>query len=899
LNDLNPEDIASVDILKGASAAALWGTRAANGVIIITTKKGSSQEGKLNVNFKTSYSMDKLYLTHDLTNNWGTGTLMQYRFTPPSGYSWGDYIPGRTGGADAEISTVGAPGYNGYFEAPDGTKFYAIANGTAAAPHGGKNSTQTYDYRDLYFKTGNYWDNSISVSGGNRDGNFLLSVSNLDQNGIVKNHSNYQRTTIRINAERRLAKMFRASSNLSYSKIKSDRVQMGSNTSGLYLGGLRTSPDFNAAYYKGTYVSASGLSNLNRQRAYRNPLGASTSSVYDNPLWMMENNLSNTNVDRFIGGAELGFDPVSWLNVTGRVGLDHYTDKRKDKFHPYASTIPGGRLTLQSLSETQVNADLFGRGSFKLGNEIDLSAIVGINLNNRIFTNFGGTATTFIITEDIPDDLSNAAPENRLPFNSFTQIRTSALYSTATLGVKDMLYVTLTGRGEYASTFGRDNNKPFFYPSADVAWNFSKLLPESNLFSFGKLRAAYGSVGVQPGPYNTVTYFAQGGYGESWGPTLTAGAYGGGYTESSVKGNPNIKPERKSEIELGTDLRFISNRLSFSATYFQNKSTDVILPITTAPSTGFTNQIANAASLQNKGVELDLSGDIIKAGDFTWNTSLNWTRYRNKVTDLAGSTSIFLAGFAGTSSRAVEGQPIGVLWGNGFERDDAGDLVLDVRGFPQQTQQEQVLADPNPSWKGGLGNTLKFKGLSLYFLFDMTFGGKIWAGTSGIMNHFGRSKETDILTTVSGAEAASLAVYGSQTATIATKYPANPDGTYTFRGRVSNFGGPDVALEQGWYTSLGGGFGPVGELFMRDQTNYRLRELTLSYSIPSSIVKKSKLGSIDLSFTGRNLWIDGPDVNIIGNDPETNLTGASNGRGLEYFNNPSTRSYVFTLRINY
>lgn len=899
LNDLNPDDIASVEILKGASAAALWGTRAANGVIIVTTKKGSSTEGKIDISYSSTYSLDKVYLTHNLTNNWGSGTNMQYRFVPPAGYSWGDYIPDRAGGEDAYITNPEAEGYQGYFEAPDGTQFYAIPDGTAADPHGGKNSRETYNYEDYLFKTGSYWDNSLSLSGGDADGNFYLSLSNLSQQGVIQTNSDYKRTTVRFNGARQFNQVIRLSTNFGYSRVASNRVQMGSNVSGLYLGGLRTSPDFNSNYFVGTYYAPNGLIYEDRQRAYRNPLGARTRSIYDNPLWMMRNVTDRSEVDRFLGNFEMELSPLDWFTLTTRVGIDNYADRRETFFDPLSSANLNGFLGLETIRETQINADIFGRSTFTLTDAIDLTALVGMNFNNRQFDLIDGEVKNFIIQQgNIPIDLGNGAAENINADNDFSQVRTAALYSTLDFSLADMVFVNLTGRAESASTFGDAAQSTFFYPSASVAWQFTELLPKSNVLSFGKLRAGFGTVGVQPQPYFTRTYYEVAQYEESWGPTLDASAYGGGYTEDNVQGNPELKPERKTEVEVGTDLRFFNDRISLGATYFANKTVDALLFVATAPSTGFTSRYTNAGSLQNRGVELDLGVNIISSNNLNWSINGNWSRYRNKVTDLAGTTSLFLNGFTGTSSRAVLNQPIGVLWGGDFQRDDAGELILDSNGFPQAATEESVIGDPNPDWKAGIGSTLNIKNFSLNVLFDMTVGGDIWAGTHGVLNHFGRSLETDVLTTVSAADAANVVNVTGQP--IAEVYPANADGSYTFRGSLQDFGGGDVALDQAWYSSTGGGFGPVSSQFIYSATNYRLRELSLSYSINSEGFRNAtKLSSVEFSVTGRNLFIWGPDVDVIGNDPETNLTGPSNGRGLDYFNNPATRSFLFSVRINY
>lgn len=897
LNDINPEDIASVEILKGASAAAVWGTRAANGVIVITTKKGSAGQGKINVSFKSTLSMDQLYLSQPLQENYGGGVFGLYRFTPPGGLSWGDKIADRKGGADAQITAPNASGYAGYFQAEDGTKYYALANGTAANPHGGKNSKDVYDYRDQFFKTGYFTDNSLSISGGDPNGNFYLSLGDLNQTGIIKFNSNYRRTTARANAERRFNPYVKVGTTFGYTKTTSDRVQQGSNLSGLYLGGLRTPADFNVFPYVGTFYAPNGEIFPNRQRAYRNPIGASTRSVYDNPIWTQKNVRSTTDVDRFIGKFEMTLSPVKWLDVVSRVGIDSYVDSRRDFWPAISSDSPGGALALNAIRETQTDVQVFGNARHQINNNLNLNAIVGINLNNRIFKNTSGVARSFILADNpAPDDITNAQPTNKAPGYGFSQQRTAAVYATANLGYRDFLFLNLTGRAESASSFGKQTARTFFYPAADLAFQFTEALPnlkDNEMLSFGKLRLSYGEVGVQPPPYNTLTYYGPGGYGESWGPSLDALAYGnGGYAESTVLGNPAIQPERKRELEAGLDLRFLNDRFSLSGTYFQNRTQAAILSVATAPSTGFTSRTGNAAEISNKGIELDLGANILQGDGLNWNINANWTRYRNLVNSLSGTESLFLAGFAGTSSRAVEGYPLGVLWGGDFLRDGSGKLVLSDRGFPQAAGQESVIGDPNPDFKMGIGNTFSYKGLSLYVLWDMQVGGQMWGGTRGVLSYFGRSDLT-------GNEATAprdIFVYNTDNDQYGDVNGVIKSGT-VFRGNLADFGAGPVALTESWYKDIGGGFGPVASQFIEKADWQRLREVTLSYSLKSPGFRaKTRLSSIDFSLTGRNLLIITP---FVGNDPETNLTGTTNGRGLDYFNNPNTRSVLFTVRINY
>jgi len=920
LNDLNPNDIESIEVLKGASASALWGSRAANGVIMITTKKGSSNAGKVNITYSGSYSNDQVLVKHPMQRTWGQGASGYYYtnvlgdglFGSATGmpYSFGDKISDRTGGADNVVSDPNDPRYVGYFETPDGKKIYPVATSDfdpAGNVHGGKNSRDTYDQYNSIFGNGHYWDQNVSLSGGDKSGNFYLSLGDINQQGIVKNNSDYRRSSVKFNAEKAFNNVVKINTNFTYSRVVSSRIQQGSNLNGLFLGALRSAPDFDNSYYQGSYVNASGLAFVNRQRSYRNQIGRRADPAYDNPVWVMNNNRDRSEVDRFVASTQLDITPTDWLILTARAGVDHYSN-RLQTFFPVnsAGTNNTGSLQLQTPRETQFNADFFARGNWKVGNVLDLGALVGANMNQRSSDNVGGTTNTFIITSDVPLNLNNAISTNRVPFNSFTQQRTGAVYGTLNAGYKGQLFLNMTGRAESASTYGRAQSPTYFYPSADVAWQFTKSFGMTGkALSFGKLRAGFGKVATQPTPYNTATYYGSSAYGESWGSVVNSSAYGGGYEQSSILGNSGLRPEVKTEIEFGGDFRFMQDRINLGVTYFTNNVKDVLLPVSLAASTGFTNRTANAAALQNRGVEIELNGDVIRAGDFRWNLYSNWSRIRNKVTDLSGTSSLFLAGFTGTSSRAVLGQPVGVLWGVDFLRDEKGTLTLDANGFPQSGNVEQVIGNPNPEWRGGIGSTFSYKGFTLNVLFEHSHGGQIWGGTRGAMYNFGTHADTDHEVTISAADAgvlrnysgSTIANYGTTAASFGYPYHPNPDGSYNIRGYITDFGGGKVVVDEAWYTGLGSGFGPVSSQFIESAQWTKLRELSLGYALKSDGFRKaSGLTSIDFTLTGRNLMMW---TNFKGNDPETNLTGPTNGRGLDYFNNPATRSWVFTVKINY
>ncbi len=886
LNDLNPDDIASIEVIKSASAAALWGSRAANGVIVITTKKGANSKGKVNISYNGTLSFDQVNKVPDLQTTFGQGT--QGKYTYNQARSWGDKISSRAGGADTYITS--GPGYTGYTEFADGTRRYRISQ---------KNSTDTYEHGKEVFQTGHYLENSLNLSGGNDRSNFFASYSNLNQEGIIRQNSDYKRNTFRVNASTMLTDRLQASANVTYSGIRSNRIQQGSNLGGIFLGGLRTPPDFNNEPSEGTYYDANGIPFPNRQVSFRNTNGSSTNPGFDNPLWTIGHNKSYSSVNRFLGNIELNYELTDWLALKGNIGVDTYADRRTDFVNAQSAITLGGSYREQYIVESQWNTNLYATAKKRFSEQFGGGIVLGFNYNSRDFNNVGAQAFGFIIP-NAPPNLANSDPTNRIPFNLASTIKTAAAFTDINVDFANQLFLNFTARAESASTFGPSAQSMFFYPSASAAWQFSQIIPDKSVLNFGKLRVSYGVVGRQPDPYLNLTQYLPTVFTESWGGTLVGANYGvGGYSISTTAGNPNIKPERKHEVEGGFDLRFFRDRVSFSATAFYNKTTDAILPVNVAPSAGFANIVGNAASIENKGLEFSLEPTWVKTSSgFTWSTSFIWSNYRNKVLSLSGAESVFLTGggFSDGSSRAVEGQPLGVLWGTKYDQTSTGAYVLDENGFPKLAPSEGVIGNPNPQYRMSVGNTFRYKGFTLYALFDMQAGGQMWNGTRGALVNYGVAKSTEAETTVSGTEAASIKTFDGATVATSGRATSNPDGSYTFRGTVGDFGGGKVALDQAWYTNTGGGFN-VNAPFVEKANWSRLREVTLSYTFNGAKFRSStKLNAITLGITGRNLLLWTPYTGI---DPETNLTGANNGRGIDYFQNPNTKSVLFKLSITY
>jgi TonB-linked SusC/RagA family outer membrane protein len=876
LNDINPNDIEDISVLKGASAAALWGTRALGGVILITTKSGKFNSD-MKVSFKSTLSIDRINRRYPLQTTFGQGD--NGVFDPRARDSWGDKIADRPGGPDI-FDTSG--------------EFFIDQEGNVYYPFLEKNSREVYDDQnfDQIFQNGHFLENNLSISGGNANSSMFFSLSDMNQEGIIRNSSDYRRSTIRFNSKHLFNDYISLKTSSTYARTRSNRIQRGANSSGLYLGLLRTPADFDNTGYRGDYFSGPDASPVpNRHRSYREYLGGDGTPVYNNPLWTINEQENLAKTDRFINSFELNVSPTNWIELIGRVGIDHYSEQRNEFYTP-GSAAGGFRAGLyeQSIATNTIfNMDYMARANRKITSDISADFLVGFNFNSRSRNVNGVNTVDFIQFTDVASpvrDKDNALPENVTTISSQGSERTAGVYGSANFSFFDQIYWNSTLRAESASTFGDGSDNTFFFPSTSIAWQFSEVGDMTNdFFSFGKLRMSYGEVGVQPARYNTANVFVSPSFGDTFGGDLNLGLYGnGGFVPNASRGNSALRPERKKEFEIGTDLRFLKNRLYFSATYFQNVTEDVLLDFPVANSRGYSNVYTNGAEIQNNGVELDLGYTVIQSEDFSWDVSAIYTRVRNEVTDLGGVESLNLGGLAAVSSRAVEGQPLGVLWGSRTLRDESGNMVFDELGFPVQDEVEGVIGDPNPDWQGSLISGIRYKKFKLSVLFETFQGADIYAGTKSVLYDLGRWGD-------------------SANEVTADRNLVESNGNVirigeTFRGDVYNFGAGDVALTEAWYNGDGGFFGNGNdELYVEDGSWTRLREINFSYLLNSGWFKK-KLGfsDIELSVTGRNLLLWTP---FEGNDPDTNLSGVSAARGIEYFNNPGTQSFIFSFQANF
>jgi len=892
LNDINPEDIESVSVIKGAAAAALYGTGAANGVLVINTKRGSKESKGWSFNVKTSLSVDRVNREWDKQDTWGQGydgiwygePGIGY-FVENTGFSFGDEIALRPGGNDTYDLT------GGYFETPDGRQIGPIVD---------KNSKTTYNQenRDAIFGDGYTWETNASFSfKGDRSSTFI-SISNLDQDGILKGASDYVRNTLKLNNDTDLTDKLKVKLSSTYSTSESNRVQTGSNLNGLYLGYLRSSPDFDIRDYKGTnYRISDGVTSVtpNSHRSYRRATGSyrtfnnETGSfsyaapTYNNPLWTINEQKNLNTVDRIVFSPELNYDIADNIKIIARYSIDFFQDNRTD-YWPAGSAGDGsnGLWGEDRITNKINNFNLFALGNTSITDQISLDYTVGYQATEESYRRLSAGETNFTNPDQVYLNTGNTTSENSNPDSYNALTRQNGGYAVLDFTIYDNILLQVSGRAESLSTL--PGAGVIFYPSGSLGYKLTDLI-NSDAVDFAKVRVSYGEVGIGANPYATSTVYGPGGIFSSWGDGLGGYLYGNPFTQSASRGNPNLKEERKSETEFGFDLRLFDNAITLNATYYQNETKDGIIALPIPGSSGFTTTLQNAAVITNKGLEFDVTARILRTNDFGISVNANYTQNRNLVVDLKGSAYSILNGFTSTSSGIAEGFPFAVLRSGVYETDASGNYVLNANGFPNAAAEKEIgVGDPNADFRAGFGINIYYKNLSLTSVIETSQGNDVWNGTYGVLNYFGIHQDTAIKT-VNDTGATIVNSAG-------TEIPAGA----TFRGYLEDFGGGPVAVDSEWWTTNGGGFGDVGEPFIMDGSWIKMREVSLSYNFTEAFVKDLGLTNLSLSVSGRNLFLWSA---IDGFDPENNLTGASRGRGLEYFSNPGTSSFLTTLRLQF
>ena len=853
--DINQNDIESISLLKGIAAQTLYGLRAANGVVLITTKKGRTGAPTVSVN--TTFQVNEISQVPDLQQEYAQGRPAggEYTYRGPEtreGFSWGP-----------RISSLE---YDGNFNP------YNRLGNIVPAGEGNGTAVKPFDHYD-FFVRGFLTDLNVSVRGGSEKVNYYLSAGKLDQSGVAPTEQ-FDKKSFRADVTAELSEKFEVSASGAYVNSGGQRVQRGSNISGIMLGLLRTTPTFDngnglsgrtAAGDRDTYGFIQDGEFV--QRSYR-------AGVYDNPYWTVAQNPSVDDVYRFTGRLSFDYLPFDWLTLRGRYSYDRYTDTRKAAQNVNSASNPQGRVFDDNISNEDITTNFFAIVDKNITEDLSFNGLIGYEnySNNFLQRNVLADGLT------IPGFFHVSNATTQITDEVVGRKKTDGVFADLKFGFKEMLFLNGSVRSDYSSALPEDDNNFISY-GVGGSFVFSELI-DSNIFSYGKLRASYGRTGNDAPIFATLTYYNGGSAGgdgfidNNEFPAFNTVAF----ERSGTLGSDNIRPEETTELEVGTELKFFNNRINFDFTYYDRQTVDQVINVDVAPAAGFNGRFVNAGEISNEGFEVGASFTPILTDSFKWNIDVNWTAYDSEVVKLADQVeSITLAGFTSTSSRVLPGESYGAIFGSRYLRNDNGDVLIDDNGFPLVDPVDGVIGDPIPDWQAGIRNTFSYKNLSLSVLFDIREGGDVWCGTCGILDYFGVSQNTADLREVNN---------------------------FIFDGVIQSSGQPNnipVALADpanglGAIRWVRYGFGGVSEDYVYDASWVRLREASLTYNLGGSILDGTPITSGSITFSGRNLWLS---TDYPGVDPETNLTGDSNGIGLDYFNQPNTRSYALSLKLNF
>lgn len=867
--DVNPNDIASITVLKGASATALYGSRASNGVIVITTKRGEQNED-IKVTYDGSVMASTVLRIPVLQNKFGQGWFYSYEGVPFENYSytengsWGNMLDGR------EVEwRPGAAWYNG------------------AEP-----SYTTYDYKPNslknFYTTGLETNNTITIQGGSKSTGFVASYGNINSNGILPGNNDYYKrhnfsfrgnTSIKdglawlnygINYVRKDVRNAMAGQGGSGSVIYQDILQYPAN---IDYADLRD--------YKSVYNNADN---------YYTPYA-------QNPWWILDHNFAESQQDRVYGNLEFGLQLLKGLQFISRAGLDvsnTYSKMYNDlwKFSDVSYTADeGGSAEIGSYSEsfsrnTQIDANFFLNADYQLPADFSIHATAGINLNDRYSAGLSGF-TQGLFIENYPS-FDNTDGYTPVASSSKSERRLVGAYATADLGWRDAVYLSLSARNDWSSTLPRPNNSYFYY-GVNGSIILTQLFPElqNDVISFAKIRGGYGQTGNDANPYLTSAYYyladASAGFGSM---TFPAGGFSG-FAKSTALPATNLKPEISTEAEIGLDIRFFQNRLGIDVALYNKLTENQIITASMAPESGFGSMVRNVGKIRNKGIEVALNATPVLTRDFRWDVTYTFTKNVNKVEELyddVKSTTIYGL-TAGPQLDVVVGEPLGVWRDYKVETvDDVaspyfGKTIVDmVTGYPVISDKEkEILGKADPNFMMGLNNVLSYKNLSLGFALDYRKGGLMYSATKSIAMFTGNEVST---------------TYNDRDAWVW------PDAVY--EDLDGNYVENNIPVDA-YYNMNGVHYDNYNYYKYRDllvdKTYLKLREVNLTYRLPAKWFEGLKwLSGAEASVIGRNLLMWTPKQGLI--DPDmTNYGNDLTSQFGEFYGAPSVRTFGGSLKV--
>lgn len=852
MNDINPNEIESITVLKGISASALYGSRAANGAILITTKRGKS--GKTSVDFSSSFAQSQVLRVPHLQNTYGQG--WSGLFDRIENGSWGPKLDGKT---------------RLWGNVVDNSQMLKSF------------SAQEDNIKD-FFDKGYEWNNSIAVSGGTETANYRVAYSNAMANGVVPtNADSYKRNTLSLNGGLKLDK-FSVNSNLNYVHKNQKAVATGQGDDA--GGGKVVWQELIQIPRDHSIVDSKALLNPDDPFYKFMTLDNYFTPYAQNPYWTLYNQGNNYDEDRIFGNIEFGYQLFKSLGVQWRVGGD-YSDAFQKDWGNVGRITPGtpnstannvfGSVSQISRGNRQFNSDLIFNFKHNFGSRFDVQAFLGHNINERTaLTNFAKVTNL-----DLPGfyNLSNSSV-TPTTFATTSKRRLVGVYGSATFGFDSWLYLTVGARNDWSSTLPAGRNS-YFYPSASISAVLSEAFKLPAEIPFVKVRFAAASAGNDADPYQVYSVYVPG--------TTRAGGFGninfpfGGvnaYEVSNNPGNQALKPEISNEYEGGLELGFFGRRVGVDLSYYDKLTKNQIISLNLEPATGATAQTVNLGSVRNKGIELALNLIPVRTEDFEWGLTFNYNKINNKVESLGlegGSGNILLNSSYNVNLRAKVGLPLGAIFSPDVQRDPQGRTIVNPEnGLPLVSSEETYRGSINPNYTLGLSTYLTYKGFRLSANGDYRNGGVMYSYTARLNYFNGNAYNTQ---------------YNDREPWVVPNSVVKQGDTYvTNTTPVSR---TDV------YTYYGGSTSPNEYNHVLPKTFFKLRNVSLTYSVPKSFLAKMPIRVASVGVFGRNLILWTPKGNHFV-DPEANTFGTSlkNLYG-EFAAGPSTATYGAQLNLSF
>jgi TonB-linked SusC/RagA family outer membrane protein len=852
--DLDPNNIAEINILKGLSATVLYGEAGRNGVILITTKNGnagSNSDKGFEISLTQSIAQTEIANLPNYQNQFGNG------FSGDFGWffsNWGPSFDIRGSNGIAEDGTVQHPYDQPQFN-DDFPEFIGV-----------RYPYRSYEPTEGFFQSGLTSNTSVNVDRRFDKGSFNANYSYLSDEGFTPDRADgtasntLKKHNLGLGARVELENGLQVSSTLNF--IQSSRVTppaaigFGSNPSGASL--------FANVVYTPRSID---LNNL----PFQSPIDGSQvyyrrGSAIQNPLWTANNIWDEEDISRVFGTINLMYELTEGLSAQYRVGIDKYSQQQRRHINKGGSQVPDGQYRTSERFNSITDHVLNLLYTYRLTEDLELDGLVGVNFRReyRDFT-IANSVNQFVFGL-----LNHGNFRNHFNNSSFVDENNIGAYVSATLGFRSFLYLNLQGRNDWTSTLEPENNS-IFYPSASLSFiptEAIESLQNNTIVNYLKLRVGYGTSAGYPNPYQTRQILGSSPrvFQTSGGTNLDVN------TVSNVLGNPNLQAETISELEFGLEAKFLDNRFGVDLSLYNKQSSDLIISLPLDPSTGFTSTTVNAAEVENKGIELGLNFVPI-SGDFTWDFTLNYTRNRNVVNSVAeGIDQFAFAGYSNLGNFAIPGEQYGVIMGLPFQRNDAGELLVGADGNYIPGQDIEVIGNPNPNFQANWINSFTYKGLSLGWQFQYVDGGDILSFTTGTMLARGLTEDTNVDRFLPIIQPGVLASDGT-----------TPNNIQAYIG--------DLFFNSYFFADEG---------LIFDATVIRLREVTLSYRLPQSILESSPFGSASIVLAGENLWFNAPNFpEHVNFDPEVLSLGVGNGRGFDYITGPTAKKYGVTLNLTF